>query len=60
MGAVLGCKVLRREQAVGRDPERMVTRREEGPIVAKELVWTISVLTRGTKTVCLTKEWRGR
>jgi len=42
-------KVLRREKAVGRDPERMVTRREEGrafhregPLVAKDLVWAKS------------------
>ena len=42
--------------AVGRDPERMVARGEEGrsflskgPIVAKGLVWAIMVLTRGTK-----------
>ena len=60
-------KVLRRERAVGRDPERMIARREEGrafhrvgSIVAKDLVWAIVVLTRGTKTVCLTKEQRGR
>jgi len=26
----LGKKVLRRERGVGRDPERMITRREEG------------------------------
>jgi len=45
----------------------MVTRREEGrafhregPIVAKDLVWAIVVLTRGTKRACLTKERRGR
>ena len=51
-------KVLRREKAVGKDPERIVTRREEGrafhkevPIVAKDLVWAIVVLTRGTKRV---------
>ena len=60
-------KVLRREKAVGRDPEIMVTRRgegrafhREGPIVAKDLVWAIVVLTRGTKRACLTKERRGR
>src|SRR5688572_21757801 len=63
-------KVLRWEKAVGRDPERIVTRieRREGhsverahcPVVAKELVWAIVVLTRGTKRVCLTKERRGR
>ena len=60
-------KVLRREKAVGRDPERIVIRREEGrafqregPIVAKDLVWAIVVLIRGTKRVCLTKERRGR
>ena len=59
-------KVLRREKAVGKDPERLVTRREEGrafhregPIVAKDLVWAIVVLTRGTKRVFLTKERRG-
>ena len=47
---------MRREKDVGRDPERMVTRREEGrafhregPMVAKDLVWAIVVLTRGTK-----------
>ena len=58
---------MRRERAVGRDPERMITRREKGrpfhrvgPIVAKDLVWAIVVLTRGTKRVCLTNEWRGR
>jgi len=55
-------KVLRRKKAVGRDPKRMVTRREEGrafhregPLVAKDLVWAKVVLTRGTK-----KERRGR
>ena len=60
-------KVLRRERSVGRDPERMITRREEGrafhkvgPIVVKYVVWAIVVLTRGTKRVCLTKERRGR
>jgi len=53
---------LEREKAVGRDPERMVTRRDEGrafrmkgPLVAKDLVWAIVFLTRGTK-----KERRGR
>ena len=50
---------LEREKAVGRYPERMVTRREErrafhseGPLVAKDLVWELwvkVVLTRGTK-----------
>ena len=60
-------KVLRWEKAVGRDPEIIIGRREEGrafhregPVVAKDLVWAIVVLTRGTKRVCLTKEWRGR
>ena len=60
-------KVLRREKAVGRDPERIITRREEGrafhkeaPIVAKALVWATVVLTRGTKRVCLTKDRRGQ
>ena len=55
------------ERAVGRDPERMITRREDGwafhrevPIVAKDLVWATVVLTRGTKRVCLTKERRSR
>ena len=53
---------MRRKKAVGRDPKRMVTRREEGrafhregPLVAKDLVWAKVVLTRGTK-----KERRGR
>ena len=60
-------KVLRREKDVGRDPERMATRREEGrafhregPIVAKDLVWAIVILTRGTKRECLSKKERER
>jgi len=60
-------KILRSEKSAGRDPERMVSCREEGkafhrevPMVANDLVWAIVVLTRGSKPVCLAKERRGR
>ena len=49
-------KVLRRDRAVRWDPERIVRRREEGrafhkegAMEAKDLVWAIAVLTRGTR-----------
>src|SRR5688572_29064753 len=60
---------LRREScAIMRwDPERIVRRREEGGAFhwdcrmgAKDLVWTISVLTRGTRRTCMSRERRGR
>ena len=49
------------------DPERIVRRREEGrafhregPMEAKDLVWAIAVLTRGTRRTCMSRERRGR
>jgi len=54
---------LRREENSERDPDSKVKRREEGrafqregPKVAKDLVWTMVVLTRGTKRTCQSKE----
>jgi len=60
-------RVFRKEKDAGRHPDSKVKRREdgrafqsEGPMVAKDLVWAIVVLTLGTKRTCQLKERSGR
>jgi len=55
-----------KERDAERDPDSKVKRREEGqafqregPMVAKDLVWAMVVLTRGTKRTRLSKEQKG-
>jgi len=58
---------LRKDRDAERDPDSKVKRREEGrafqregPMVAKDLVLVIAVLTRGTKRACQSEEQSGR
>jgi len=58
---------LRRDTDAEQDPDSKVKRREEGralqregPMVAKDLVWAIAVLTRGTKRTCQSEKRSGR
>ena len=41
-------------------PERIVDRREGGPMQAKDLDWAIMVQTRGTKRSSRSEDMRGR
>jgi len=59
--------VLRRDRDAEQDPDSKVKQREEGrafqregPMVAKDLVWAIAVLTRRTKRTCQSEERRGQ
>ena len=54
---------MRRQRDAERDPDSKVKRTEEGrafqredPMMAKDLVWAMVTLTRGTKKTCQSKE----
>jgi len=58
---------LRRDNDAERDPDSKVKQREEGrafqregSMVANDLVWAISVLTRGTKRTCQSEDRSGQ